>query len=89
MPRPVQERYELFLPAGKAGYTKILPIAHSFDPGAAESFGVKVWSDRTASFLLSVSMQTTEHKEYPLGELSLQVFVPRGLAPRPGPGEVQ
>jgi len=69
--------YELFLEAGKSGYSKFLPVSHSVKPGEAEHFVVRIGTDKSANFDLLFTLKDTSGKELPSEAVNIEIFIPR------------
>ncbi|GEM_PF-4345966 len=76
-PRPPTYNYELFLEAGKSGYTKYLPLSQEIKPGEVDHFLIRVGTDRSAKFDLRISFRTAGDVELPTKTILLEIFVPR------------
>ena len=69
--------YELWLPAGKAGYINYLPLSQSLKPGESDHFVVRVGTDKSARFDLEFSLRDTGGAVIPVQIVDLEIFVPR------------
>lgn len=72
--------YNLFLEAGKAGYSKPVSISQSIQPGDADHFVLRIASDKSAKFDLDLSLKDAGGKVLPLQTVHLDLFVPRSQA---------
>jgi hypothetical protein len=76
-PPGITATYDLHLPCGKSGYQLLLPIAQTIKDGDADHFMFRTWSERTCSFVMDVSFETTERMQIPAGRVAISIFVPR------------
>jgi hypothetical protein len=72
-----EEEYYVFLPAGRAGYTKYVPMAHEVQPGRAEHLLLRFGTDKSAAFELQFQLQGLEELEVPIKTLFLSLILPR------------
>jgi hypothetical protein len=79
---PPSYLYDLFLEAGKAGYTKHLSLAQEIGPGESDHFLIRLGTDKSAVFDLQFSFKTTDGRYLPRKDVLLEVFVPRTGAER-------
>ena len=80
MPAPPNYTYELFLEAGRSGYTRNLPLHQEMSPGATDHFLIRIGTDKSARFDLIFSFRTTGGAHLPEVPVLLDVFVPRTQA---------
>jgi hypothetical protein len=76
-PAPPSYVYDIFLEAGKAGYVKRFPIAQKIAAGDVDHFLVRVGTDKSAHFELSIAFRGVGGVELAAPPVSLDVFVPR------------
>ncbi len=77
LPKPPNYVYDLFLPAGKARYEKLLPTAQEIRAGDTDHFLIRVGTDKSFRFEISLAFRTAQRVELPGAELVLELFVPR------------
>lgn len=82
MPAPPSYSYDLFLEAGKAGYTKHLALAQEIGSGESDHFLIRVGTDKSAVFDLTYSFKTSDGQVLPSKNILLDVFVPRSDSER-------
>ena len=77
VPAPPKYKYDLILEAGKSDYIEHLPISQSLSSGEVDHFLIRIASDKSSKFNLSLSFKDESgnviHKE----KLYLDIFVPR------------
>jgi hypothetical protein len=73
--------YDLFLEAGRSGYTKRLALSQAIKAGEAEQFSIKVGTDRSADFELGFAFQTSTGGVVPANAVGVSIFVPRTAVP--------
>jgi hypothetical protein len=79
-PAPPTAEYDLFLEAGKKGYTASLPVSQKLEPGEVDHFLINVSTDKSASFKLSYKFKEVSGFELGENKLNLSIFIPRGGA---------
>jgi hypothetical protein len=82
MPAPPTYGYDLFLEAGKSKYVKYLPISQVIKPGETDNFLVKIATNKSAQFDLTISLKDTSDSNILVRKVLLDVFVPRSQVGR-------
>lgn len=75
--KPPSYSYDVFVKAGRAGYTERRPIAQEIKPGEVDHFLLRIATDRSASFDLVVDVNDSSGTLLWRGDLDLTAFVPR------------
>jgi hypothetical protein len=76
-PAPPSYSYDIFLKAGRAGYTERRPIAQEIKPGEVDHFLLRIATDRSASFDLVVDVNDASGTSLWRGGIDMMAFVPR------------
>jgi hypothetical protein len=79
---PPSQRYDLGLTAGKAPETHRIPISHNLKAGEADHFLVRVASDKSAHYELTLRIRRIDGEFLPEQKVILDLFVPRSAAKR-------
>lgn len=79
-PAPPTATYDLFLSAGKKGYTATVPVSQAIEPGKVDHFTIKVSSDKSAAFVLKYHTRALSDIDLPGETLKLSMFIPRSSA---------
>ncbi len=79
-PVPPEYLYDVFLVAGKGGYTKRIPISQEIKPGEVDHFLVRIGTDKSASFNLAFAFTSMPKIPLEHTHILLSVFVPRSHA---------
>ena len=74
---PPHYTYDVFLEGGKYNYTERIPISHEIKAGDADSFIVRLATDRSTQFNLTVSFLSLGGKSLPSKNIVIDLFVPR------------
>jgi len=73
--------YDLFLEAGRSGYTQPLSLSQAIKAGEAEQFSITIGTDKSADFDLAFSFRTSTGAAISANGVGLRIFVPRAAAP--------
>jgi hypothetical protein len=68
--------YVVYLEAGKSGYVKTREISLEIPPGRAEHFLVRIATNMSAQFDLSVALRAVGGEEIPVDGVTLDVLTP-------------
>ena len=77
---PPSQEYDVFLEAGKENYTLDVPISQGLKAGDFDNFLIKIATNKSAEFELSVLIKTIGGREIRAGDMKLSFFVPRSVA---------
>jgi hypothetical protein len=70
-------KYNVFLTAGKTGYTESCAISQVIKPGEADHFLLRIASDRSARFELTMNIRDVKKRSLWHGDVDMKLFVPR------------
>lgn len=76
-PAPPSYLYDLFLEAGKSGYTTRVPIAQKIAAQDVDHFLLRIGTDKSAHFELNISLRRIGGAELAMPPVFLDIFVPR------------
>jgi hypothetical protein len=79
---PPSQQYDLGLTAGKAPESHRIPISHNLKPGEADQFVIRVTSDKSARYEMTVRIRRIDGEFLLEQRLILDLFVPRSAAKR-------
>jgi hypothetical protein len=79
---PPSQRYDLGLVAGKAPDTHRIPVSHNLKAADADQFLIRVTSDKSAHYELTVRIRRIDGEFLPEQKVILDLFVPRSAAKR-------
>lgn len=79
-PMPPNTTYDLYLPAGKSGYTAELPISQSVPAKGVDHFQVAVYSDKSATFDFAATVLSTRGQRIANSNVRLAYFRPRSAS---------
>ncbi|ENU25287.1 hypothetical protein F993_00061 [Acinetobacter proteolyticus] len=79
MPAPPNTTYDLYLPAGKSGYTIELPISQSIPAKGTDHFQIAVYSDKSAIFNITATVFSARGKKVTKSNVKLIYFRPRSV----------
>lgn len=82
LPAPPNYLYDLFLEAGRSGYTKNVPVSQEIKPGQTDHFLIRIGTDKSACFDLTFSFHTVGGARLPDRQVLLDIFLPRTQANR-------
>lgn len=69
--------YDVFLQAGRSGYTQHLSLAQEIKPGSSDHFLFRMASDKSALFHLTFSFRAVDEREIQSRKAILDIFVSR------------
>ncbi|MAF66866.1 MAG: hypothetical protein CMJ84_14575 [Planctomycetes bacterium] len=76
-PAPPTYTYDVFLEAGKSGYTELVPISQTVEANSVDHFLLRVATDKSARFDLDFSFRVAGGEELAGESVSMDIFVPR------------
>jgi hypothetical protein len=76
-PAPPTFYYDLFLEAGKSGYSLRLPISQEIKPGDSDHFVINIASNKSSSFDLKFTVFDTKKRPVKTSKVSINMIVPR------------
>jgi hypothetical protein len=79
-PMPPNTTYDLYLPAGKSGYTTELPVSQSVPARGVDHFQVAVYSDKSATFDFAATVLSTRGQKVANSNVRLAYFRPRSAS---------
>jgi hypothetical protein len=74
---PPEYKYDLFLKGGKSDFIEHLPISQSLSSGEVDHFLIRIASDKSSKFNLSLSFKDGSDNVIHNEKLYLDIFVPR------------
>lgn len=80
VPAPPTYEYDLFLEAGKYGYTKEINISQAIKPSEFDHFLLKVATDKYADFDINLKVVSLSGHEFVKEDMGLTIFVPKSEA---------
>mgnify|MGYP003675428818 CR=1 FL=1 len=80
VPAPPTYEYDLFLEAGKYGYTKEIDISQAIKPSEFDHFLLKVATDKYADFDIDLKILSLSGHEFVKEDIGLTIFVPKSEA---------
>jgi hypothetical protein len=76
-PAPPSYTYDIFLEAGRSGYTTRVPTSQVVEAASVDNFLMRIATDKTARFDLNVSLRINGGEELAGGAVTMEIFVPR------------
>jgi hypothetical protein len=87
-PAPPNANYDVFLKAGKSGYSFDVPISQTVAAKGADNFSLSVFSDKSATFELAAAVFSVDGNVVTSSEVKLDYFRPRSIHPPSTPDSV-
>ncbi len=79
-PVPPNYLYDLFLEAGRSGYTKNVPVSQEIKPDQTDHFLMRIGTNKSARFDLTFSFCAAGGVRLPITQVLLDIFLPRTQA---------